>query len=108
MFQLNAVPKPQHKRNKPTAKQRGSISPSTRLQLRERSKGICERCCSARATEAAHTLRRWKVRGKTTLQDVCHLCTPCHNWADESREGRLFLKQFRMARYKATGTEYYE
>lgn len=98
MFQLNAVPKPQHRRNKPTAKQRGSISASVRLQLHERSHGICERCYSARATEAAHTIRRWRIEERTTVQLLAHLCNSCHTHCDNTRDGRLFLEQFRQIR----------
>lgn len=61
MFQLNAVPKPQHRRNAPTAKQRGQISTKVRKQLRERSGGICERCNNNLAVHAGHLVRRWLI-----------------------------------------------
>lgn len=98
MFQLNAVPKPQHKRNKPTAKQRGAISASVRLQLHERSRGVCERCYIARATEAAHSIRRWRIETRTTVNDLVHLCHECHYYCDNDIAGRLFLEQFRQMR----------
>lgn len=94
MFTLNQVLKPQHKRNKPTARQRGAISSKVRQQLAERSQGVCERCRSARAVHAAHLVRRWKL-DKTTLNDLAHLCIACHQWADGSKEGRQWLEQFR-------------
>src|SRR5690606_22845787 len=110
MFELRAVPKPSHKRNKPTRKQRGVISPSVTLKLYERSKGICERCYRSKGQERAHTLRRWRIKGKTTLEDLAHLCVTCHDWADETAEGRKFLHQFRYRMYVNAGRlqEYYE
>lgn len=104
------VPKPSYRRNKPTRRQRGEISAKVRKQLHERSKGICERCYSTKAVEAAHTLRRWRIQGKTTLEDLVHLCVPCHRHCDHTMEGRVFLEQFRKLKYKAAGrlNEYYE
>jgi hypothetical protein len=94
MFQLNPAPKPQHKRNKPTAAQRGAISAETRKALRERSEGICERCRSAHAVHAAHLLRRWQISERTTVNDLAHLCVPCHINADTTAAGREWLKKF--------------
>lgn len=96
LFTLNACPKPSHKRNAPTAKQRGAISPSVRLQLAARSNGRCERCGrGVIALQAAHTLRRWKVEGRTTVTDLAHLCVECHTWADTTGDGRKWLDEFR-------------
>ncbi|WP_238187265.1 hypothetical protein [Paenibacillus sp. L3-i20] len=90
-----SVPKPQHRRNKPTAKQRGDISVKVRRELRERSGGICERCKSHLAREAAHSVRRWKVENRTTVKELVHLCNECHLWADGCKEGRNWLIEFR-------------
>jgi hypothetical protein len=95
MFQLNPVPKPQHKRNRPTQKQRGAISTKVRRELRERSGGICEKCGYNLASEAAHTIRRWKVEERTTVQDIAHLCHDCHYHCDNTKEGRQWLETFR-------------
>src|SRR5690606_14141187 len=103
LFEYRPVPKPSHKRINPTAKQRGDISASVRMKLHERSGGICERCLSARATEAAHTLRRWRIKDRTTLEDLAHLCHDCHYDCDNSEYGRVFLQQFRHMKYKAAG-----
>lgn len=105
---LRSVPKPTFKRNAPTAKQRGDISTKVRRQLRDRSNGVCERCLYELAVQAAHSIRRWKVKGETTVNDVAHLCLECHTHCDNTHDGRLFLKQFRIARYKAAGAAYYE
>lgn len=105
MFQLNAVPKPQFKRNKPTAKQRGYISPSVRQKVNERAGDKCERCYKNRnavwTLEQAHLTRRWQIEGKTTEYDLALLCGPstqsgtCHHWADSTREGREWLSNFK-------------
>ena len=110
VFNLNPVPKPSFKRNKPTRRQRGDIRPSVRRELHERSNGICERCKSARAVEAAHTLRRMDIRVKTTVEDLCHACKECHIHMDSTLGGKVFKQQFRMLMYKKAGrmNEYYE
>ena len=96
LFTLNACPKPLHKRNKPTAKQRGAITAPVRHQLATRSNGRCERCGrSGIALQAAHSVRRWKVEGRTTVTDLAHLCLECHTWADTTGEGRRWLEEFR-------------
>lgn len=94
MFQLNAAPKPSHKRNRPTARQRGMITTKVRRQLRDRSGGVCERCHYAPAAHASHLVRRWLIEEKTTVNHLAHLCVPCHQWADSCKEGRAFLEDF--------------
>jgi ribosomal protein S14 len=104
MFQLNPAPKVKHKRNKPTAKQRGSISHKVRAEVEKRSGNRCERCGKYRSAvwtlEMAHITRRWAQDGLTTANDLVHLCGPstnsgtCHHFADYTRAGREWLKQF--------------
>lgn len=91
---LNAVPKPLHKRNRPTARQRGMITTKVRKQLRERSGGICEFCNNALAVHAAHLVRRWLIEETTTVKHLAHLCLDCHRHADTTKEGRAFLEEF--------------
>ncbi|MDQ0062343.1 hypothetical protein J2T14_004543 [Paenibacillus harenae] len=92
---FSPCPKPSYGRNKPTAKQRGSISTKVRRHLRERSNGICERCHYALATEAAHLVRRWRIEVCTTVTDLAHLCNKCHTACDTTAEGRTWLSDFR-------------
>lgn len=95
-FTLNAVPKPQHKRNKPTAAQRGLVNQSTRNKLKQRSKGLCERCGrGGQPLEAAHLVRRWRIEGKTTVDLLAHLCLPCHFYCDNTANGRKWLNEFK-------------
>lgn len=96
MFEYRPSPKVKHPRNKPTAKQRGAISASTRAELASRSNNLCERCGRGGiALQAAHTVRRWKVEGKTTVNELCHLCIECHTWADSCKDGREWLESFK-------------
>lgn len=91
---VRAVPKPSYKRFKPSRTTRSEATQAVRREVHERSGGACERCDRARATELAHTARRWKSEGKPTAHDFAHLCTPCHRWADSCREGREWLETF--------------
>ena len=89
------VPKPSYKRFKPTAQQRGAISPKTRQKLAERSQRVCEWCLSERAVHAAHLVRRWQIEGRTTVNDLAHLCLTCHIKADTTAAGREWLQAFK-------------
>lgn len=90
----NPCPKPSYKRYKPTAKARGAISPKVRSELKQRSGGQCERQgCGNEAVHAAHVTRRWKLE-RTEVHNVLHLCLTCHIWADQTVEGRAWLKTF--------------
>ena len=101
----NPTPKPSHKRNKPTAKQRGEISTSVRNKVNERSNNRCERCGKHRSKvwtlENAHIIRRNDIEEKTTEDDLIRLCGPstltgtCHWWADNTREGKNWLRGLR-------------
>jgi len=88
---FNPVPKPNFPRRKPTAKQRGAVTTKVRQQLYERSGGYCERCGYSGQLQAAHVTRRWKIEGRTTVNDLLHLCVKCHIWADNTAEGRAWL-----------------
>lgn len=98
----NPIPKPKHKRNKKTARQRGSIPKAAYAKAWERSGGRCERCgkdeYQAWTLEAAHVERRWKTsQDGIGPADIVILCGPstdsstCHHWADYTRAGRQWL-----------------
>lgn len=80
------------KRVKPTQRQMGEISPKVDRQLKERSGGVCELCDAARATERAHITGRKHLKHRTTVDDLIHLCTPCHRWLDNTPEGIRYRK----------------
>ncbi|OMF05223.1 hypothetical protein BK129_14645 [Paenibacillus amylolyticus] len=75
------------KRVKHTQRQMGDISSTVDRELKERSRGICERCGKSVATERAHLTGRKQLKKKTAVTDLMHLCTPCHDWMDETTEG---------------------
>lgn len=94
MSWAQAVPKPQHGRNKPLARNRGAITPKVRKELLERSQGACERCKRQGVPlQAAHTTRRWQLE-RTTSSVLAHLCVPCHLHCDNTKDGREWLTAF--------------
>lgn len=94
--QFNPSPKPEFKRVKSTAAQRGHINQQTRNALKRRSMGLCERCgVGSQTLQAAHTVRRWRIESKTTINELVHLCLGCHHWADNTAVGRRWLTEFR-------------
>lgn len=95
MFEYLPVPKPNHGRNKPTAKTRGAISAPVRKKLQERSQGVCERCQKVPAVHASHLVRRWLIPDRTTVTDLAHLCLRCHIDADTTKTGREWLDTFK-------------
>lgn len=117
--QVNAVPKPKHKRGKKTAKQRGQVSKAIYAEAWERSGGRCEMCgrgaWEAWTLEAAHVERRWKSRQEgVTAADIIILCGPstdsrtCHHIADYKRTGREWLvrKREEIKRRKSNGDRF--
>jgi len=88
MFGFNPAPKPsKHGRGGLTQKQKGDISQSVDKELKDRSKGVCELCGKAQATERAHLTGRPHIDHKTKVTDLLHLCMKCHDWLDETPEG---------------------
>lgn len=83
------------KRIKPTQRQMGAISPKVDKELKERSEGICELCTAAKATQRAHITGRKQIDHRTTVEDLLHVCVPCHKWLDESVEGIRYRKSLR-------------
>ncbi|OAB48491.1 hypothetical protein [Paenibacillus antarcticus] len=78
---------PKSTRVKLTQKQMGEISLAVDTELKERSHGLCEMCEKALATERAHLTGRPHLKHKTTVTDLIHLCSKCHDWLDETPEG---------------------
>lgn len=81
------VPKPSAKKSSGTQRQRGDIGTDVDAELKERSHGVCELCEKARATERAHLTGRPHIDHKTRVTDLLHLCSPCHDWLDETADG---------------------
>lgn len=104
------VPKPQYKRMKKTAKQRGYIPLKASEKAKERAKGRCEWCGWSPGNydpterkmglQRAHLVRRWKCES-VTENDIAILCGPsvnsdtCHWKVDYTESGRKWAEQYR-------------
>ncbi|MEK3718917.1 hypothetical protein [Paenibacillus sp. FSL R7-0333] len=104
-FGFHPVKKPKHKRNSPTAKQRGKITTEVYEAALERSGGYCERCGRSGQLQCAHLVRRWNIEVSTTVNDVAMLCGPsvntgtCHNFVDYTAEGKQWGIDYRERLY---------
>ena len=99
MFTYNPVPKPgKSVRIKLTQKMMGNISQKVDKQLKRRSEGICElqeKCTGAFAVQRAHITARGKLTAKTTVNDLLHVCLPCHHWMDRCPEGIIHKRSLK-------------
>jgi len=84
---FNPAQKPSHKRGSLKQSQKGDIGSNVDKELKERSRGLCELCGRAKATERAHLTGRPHIDHKTKVTDLLHLCSKCHDWLDETPEG---------------------
>jgi 5-methylcytosine-specific restriction endonuclease McrA len=78
------------KRVKQTQRQKGDITAQTRREVQERSNGACEICDRQKATQMAHITSRKRIEHKTTADDLIHVCVSCHQWLDQTAEGRKY------------------
>lgn len=81
-------------RIKPNRRQRSECPVKEVKRLKQRSNGACERCDAQVATDKAHLERRWRSENIPTAEDFAHLCKICHEWADNTKEGRAWLTEF--------------
>jgi hypothetical protein len=89
------------KRSKPTQKTLGSISPSVRKAVQERSGGRCEvrvMCKGSRAEQQAHKRGRKRMEHRTTADDLWDSCIPCHQWLDSTGQGAIYKREAREAK----------
>lgn len=68
-----------------------SIPASVKRALAERSRGLCEAGlirygCSFQATDPHHVKSRAR-RGSNTLENLLHVCRPCHNAITDNKPG---------------------
>lgn len=102
--EVRAVAKPQHKRNKPKAKQRGEFSQKTIKAIRERDEDKCI-CCGSYYVEAVphHIVYKGGKCGAGTKQNGCTICRKCHQWAhgivkgpngEPEKEGRYWFLEW--------------
>lgn len=83
---------------------RTRITQKVRREVERRSEGKCERCgrTSAYAFEMAHLQSAGQQGSGSEPWNIALLCGPkvntgtCHQWADETRQGREWRKQMRI------------
>lgn len=110
---VKAIPKPSHKRYKPKQGNRTKITQKVRKEVLRRSGGKCERCgrTSSYAFEMAHLISAGQQGSGKEPWNIALLCGPkvntgtCHNWADETREGREWRKAKREELRRYYGLE---
>jgi hypothetical protein len=102
---LPAIPKPQHKRRRRKRGQLSKITERVSKEVMRRSNECCERCGvnrnGAYALERAHLINASQLGSGREPWNVALLCGPkvntgtCHQWADETREGREWKQRKR-------------
>lgn len=93
-----------HKRRKPKRGNQSRITQKVRQEVQNRSQGQCERCgrTSAYSFEMAHLINASQGGVGNNPNNIVLLCGPkvntntCHQWADETREGR----EWKQAKHK--------
>lgn len=106
---IPAVPKKKYKRYKPTRKQRGRVNSETYNFVMERDNYTCVKCGRNGSfkdkhgfflkMEVAH-IENKSQGGTGQANDLALLCGPkvnsgtCHNWVDETREGKDWFRQW--------------
>src|SRR3989304_7423996 len=115
---MPSIPKPSYKRFKPSRKQRGYVTLQTYEKVAERDNYSCVRCVKhARhkdkhgfyiKTEIAHIINK-SQGGTGQASNLAVLCGPkvnsgtCHNWVDETREGKAWFKEWAKANLNEKG-----
>lgn len=103
-FGFNPVSKPQHKRNKPTAKQRGEFSKKTIEAIRERDNNQCVKCGSYQIEAVPHHIIYKSAMGTNHKRNGMSVCRSCHDWmhgkkkgpyGELAREGRYWAEMWR-------------
>ena len=101
---FNPVPKPSHKRNKPTAKQRGQFSAKTIQAILARDENKCVKCGSYHVESVPHHITFRSALGEGTKRNGVTICRRCHDWAhgkclgsngELSSEGRYWFEMWR-------------
>lgn len=82
--QVNAAPKPDHKRRAPKRKEQGSIKPQTYAKVFERDNGQCILCARRDSLQCHHHVYRSQL-GKGTEDNLVMLCVSCHELAHSSK-----------------------
>jgi len=84
---FNPVPKPSHRRNKPTAKQRGQFSAKTIQAILARDNFKCVCCGSHYVESVPHHIIFRSQGGTGDKRNGATVDRLCHDWAHGKRKG---------------------
>lgn len=103
--EVRAIPKPNHKRSKPTRKERGKFSSETIQAIYIRDNGRCVKCGASHDLEGIpHHITYRSQGGKGEKRNGCIICRSCHRWVHDgqpgpngelSKEGRYWFEMWR-------------
>ncbi|WP_173611626.1 HNH endonuclease [Brevibacillus sp. M2.1A] len=96
--QVNAAPKPDHKRRAPKRKEQGRIKPQTYAKVFERDNGQCILCARGDSLQCHHHVYRSQL-GKGTEDNLVMLCVSCHELAHSSKVVRERIGEYLKGLY---------
>ena len=102
--QVNAAPKPDHKRRVPTRKEQGRIKPQTYTKVFERDNGQCVLCGRGDSLQCHHHVYRSRL-GKGTEDNLVMLCVGCHELAHSNKSARERIGKYLKSLYKEDAHE---
>src|SRR5699024_279301 len=77
MEKLRPVPKPNHKRRKPTRRKRGAFDKDTRDQIIDRDDELC-RVCKSLGRQIHHVKPKGSSKGRGVFTNGMLVCNDCH------------------------------
>ena len=100
---FNPVPKPKHKRRKPTRAQRNAFPKKVRDRIMEENNHCCQ-SCGRRATQIHHVQPRSRS-GRGVYTNGMAICNDCHTKIHQDNEMMRFWQQLYETEY---GKDYYK
>lgn len=98
------VPKPKHKRRKPTRRKRGQFSKETAQAIIERDEGLC-RVCKKEGTQIHHVMPKGSGKGRGVFTNGMLVCQPCHTEIHQDGNKLQFWKDAFSQMY---GNDFYK
>lgn len=89
--EFNPVGYPDHKRNKPTQKQRNEFSETIRKKIKKRDKHKCKVCHNPNAYQIHHIKPRG-AGGRGVYQNGMLICDRCHERMHDKNKPYLLLQ----------------
>ena len=97
------VPKPKHKRRKPTRRQRNSFSKKVRQEIFERDSGLCQEC--GRPGTEIHHVKFRSQSGRGVFTNGLLLCANCHRQVHQIRK---LAEKWQLKFEERYGTDYFK